>query len=39
MKDKIETLQSRETEYKKYRSFVTMIETEVMKLRRPKLIP
>jgi hypothetical protein len=33
MKDKIETLQSRETEYKKYRSFVTMIETEVMKLR------
>lgn len=33
MKEKIETLQSRETEYKKYRSFVTMIETEVMKLR------
>jgi hypothetical protein len=33
MKDKIETLQSRETEYKKYRSFVTMIETEAMKLR------
>ncbi len=33
MKDKIETLHSRETEYKKYRSFVTMIETEVMKLR------
>lgn len=33
MKGKIETLQSRETEYKKYRSFVTMIETEVMKLR------
>ena len=33
MKDKIETLQSREVEYKKYRSFVTMIETEVMKLR------
>jgi hypothetical protein len=33
MKDKIETLQSRETEFKKYRSFVTMIETEVMKLR------
>jgi hypothetical protein len=33
MKDKIETLQSRETEYKKYRSFVTMIETELMKLR------
>ncbi|HNS44169.1 MAG TPA: MobQ family relaxase [Alphaproteobacteria bacterium] len=33
MKNKIETLQSRETEYKKYRSFVTMIETEVMKLR------
>ena len=33
MKDKIETLQSRESEYKKYRSFVIMIETEVMKLR------
>jgi len=33
MRNKIETLQSRETEYKKYRSFVTMIETEVMKLR------
>jgi hypothetical protein len=33
MKDKIETLQSRETEYKKYRSFVILIETEVMKLR------
>jgi len=33
MKDKIETLQSRGIEYNKYRSFVTMIETEVMKLR------
>lgn len=33
MKEKIETLQSRETEYKKYRSFVTMIETEVVKIR------
>lgn len=33
MKDKIETLQSREADYKKYRSFVTMIETEVMKVR------
>ncbi|OIN85540.1 MAG: hypothetical protein AUJ12_08995 [Alphaproteobacteria bacterium CG1_02_46_17] len=33
MKDRIETLQSRGIEYNKYRSFVTMIETEVMKLR------
>jgi len=33
MKDKIETLQSRGIEYNKYHSFVTMIETEVMKLR------
>ena len=33
MRNKIETLQSQETEYKKYCSFVTMIETEVMKLR------
>ena len=33
MKDRIETLQSRGVEYNKYRSFVTMIETEVMKLR------
>lgn len=33
MKYKIETLQSRETDYKKYRSFVTMVETEVIKVR------
>lgn len=33
MKEKIETLQSRETEFKKCRSFITMIETEVMKVR------
>jgi len=33
MKDRIETLQSRGIEYNKYRSFVTMIETEVMKVR------
>jgi hypothetical protein len=33
MKEKIETLQSREIEYKKYCSFVTMVETEVIKLR------
>jgi len=33
MKDKLETLQSRGIEYNKYRSFVTMIETEVVKIR------
>jgi hypothetical protein len=33
MKEKIETLQSRETEFKKYRTFVSMIETEVINIR------
>ncbi len=33
MKEKIETLQSRETEFKKYRTFVSMIETEVINVR------
>lgn len=33
MKEKLETLYSREVEHKKYRTFVTMIETEVMKIK------